>query len=492
MRTLDEPAAPPLLVPSVTARSLAVWSAAVGVYFMAVFNRGSLAVAGLLAERRFSIGASALSAFTMLQLLVYAGMQIPVGLLIDRFGPRRLLMTGLTVMCAAQACFATVASFGPALGARALLGCGDAMIFISVLRIIASWFPMSRITLLTQLTSLAGAAGGIASAWPLGWSLRTFGWTDTFTVIACCCACLLALPLLVIRDRPRPQTPAAPIPTPTPTPTDTLLPSPIPAPSPAPALIAIPTPTSTSILAPTSAPISIPPPVPTALSPSAPVATSLTTSTIRAQMRAGWAQPATRQGLWVHFTTGFPSAVFGMLWGYPFLVQGEGLGTAAASALLTLLVCAGMGCSLLFGRLLGGRPWLRVPLALSVVALTATCLTAVLLWPGRAPIWVLTVLIFAFATNGAGSMIGFDLARTANPPERLGTVSGMVNVGAFVASAITLPAIGWLLDLSGASRSANAGTVLHGYKFAFCFTYLLLAVGAFQIVRLRARIAAAR
>ena len=115
-----------------------------------------------------------------------------------------------------------------------------------------------------------------------------------------------------------------------------------------------------------------------------------------------------------------------------------------------------------------------------------------LLWPGRAPVWVLTVLILAFATNGAGSMIGFDLARTANPPERLGTVSGMVNVGAFVASAITLPAIGWLLDVSGASRSANAGVVLSGYKVAFCSTYLLLAVGAFQIVRLRARIAAAR
>lgn len=429
MRTLDEPAAAPLLVPSVTARSLAVWSAAVGVYFMAVFNRGSLAVAGLLAERRFSIGASALSAFTMLQLLVYAGMQIPVGLLIDRFGPRRLLMTGLTVMCAAQACFATVASFGPALAARALLGSGDAMIFISVLRIVVSWFPMSRITLLTQLTSLAGAAGGIASAWPLGWSLRTFGWTDTFTVVACCCAFLLALPLLVIRDRPRP--------THSPTPT------PLPAP------------------------------------------------TIRAQMRAGWAQPATRQGLWVHFTTGFPSAVFGMLWGFPFLVQGEGLSASAASGLLTLLVCAGMGCSLTFGRLLGGRPWLRVPLALGVVALTATCLTVVLLWPGRAPAWLLTVLILAFATNGAGSMIGFDLARTANPPERLGTVSGMVNVGAFVASAITLPAIGWLLDLTGASSSANAGTVLDGYKYAFCFTYILLAVGSFQIIRLRARIATA-
>lgn len=455
MQAVDEPVAPvapALLDRSVTTRALNVWIAAVGVYFMAVFNRGSLAVAGLLAEHRFSIGASALSTFTMLQLLVYAGMQIPVGLLIDRFGPRRLLMSGLIVMCAAQACFATVASFGPALAARALLGCGDAMIFISVLRIVASWFPLSRVTLVTQLTALSGMAGGIASTWPLSWSLRTFGWTATFCAAALCCVGLLALPLLVIRDRPRHAH---------------LLPDTF----------------STASTSSASAP------TPTPTPPQAPPTTTL--ATIRAQMRAGWAQPATRQGLWVHFTTGFPGGVFSMLWGFPFLVQAEGLTAADASGLLTLLVCAGMACSLLFGRVLGGRPHLRVPLALSVAAVTAACLTLVLLWPGRAPLWALTVLVLAFATNGAGSMIGFDIARTANPPERLGTVSGMVNVGAFVASAIALPAIGWLLDSSGATRSASTATVLAGYKFAFAFMYVLLAVGTFQIVRLRARIAAA-
>jgi sugar phosphate permease len=459
MQALDEPiapVAPALLDRSVTTRALTVWIAAVGVYFMAVFNRGSLAVAGLLAERRFSIGASALSTFTMLQLLVYAGMQIPVGLLIDRLGPRRLLMSGLIVMCAAQACFATVTSFGPALAARALLGCGDAMIFISVLRIVASWFPLSRITLVTQLTALCGMAGGIASTWPLGWSLRTFGWTATFCAAAFCCVALLALPLLVIRDRPH----------------DAQLHDPLGA-----------SPTSSQSAA---AAASAPTPAP------APAQRTPTFATIRAQMRAGWAQPATRQGLWVHFTTGFPGSVFSMLWGFPFLVQAEGLTAAAASALLTLLICAGMACSFLFGRMLGGRPRLQVPLALSVVAVTATCLTIVLLWPGRAPIWALIMLVLAFATNGAGSMIGFDIARTANPPERLGTVSGMVNVGAFVASAITLPAIGWLLDSSGATRSASTGTVLAGYKFAFAFTYVLLAVGTFQIIRLRARLAIVR
>ena len=58
----------------------------------------SLAVAGLDASERFGISAAQLATFTMLQLLVYAGMQIPVGLLVDRFGPRSVMLTGAVVL----------------------------------------------------------------------------------------------------------------------------------------------------------------------------------------------------------------------------------------------------------------------------------------------------------------------------------------------------------------------------------------------------------
>src|SRR6266568_6577183 len=160
MDAIDSAAAP-VPVPPVTesatrpsARAWMIWSAAVTVYFVAVFNRSSLGVAGLDAEQRFGINAASLSTFSMLQMLVYAAMQIPVGLLVDRFGPRRMLMAGLSVMCAAQASFAAVDSFGLALVARGLLGCGDAMVFISVLRLVAAWFPSRRVGLVTQLTAL--------------------------------------------------------------------------------------------------------------------------------------------------------------------------------------------------------------------------------------------------------------------------------------------------------------------------------------------------
>lgn len=75
-------------------------------------------------------------------------------------------------------------------------------------------------------------------------------------------------------------------------------------------------------------------------------------------------------------------------------------------------------------------------------------------------------------------MIGFDFARPANPPERQGTASGIVNMGGFVASMTTLLAVGLLLDLTGGE-----------YRAAFSAVFVLQAVGLAQIVRLRARAA---
>src|SRR5690349_23953719 len=101
-----------------TARAWVVWSVGLLVYLVAVFHRSSLAVAGLAAADRFGISASQLATFTMLQLLVYAGMQIPVGLLVDRYGSRAVLLVGASVLTCAQAGFAFADRYPLALLAR--------------------------------------------------------------------------------------------------------------------------------------------------------------------------------------------------------------------------------------------------------------------------------------------------------------------------------------------------------------------------------------
>ncbi|MGQ4422923.1 MFS transporter, partial [Streptomyces violaceoruber] len=92
-------------------RAIAVWGIGVSVYFVAVIFRTSLGVAGLDAADRFHVNASALSTFSILQLLVYAGMQIPVGLLVDRLGTKKVLGLGVVLFTAGQLGFAFSPSY---------------------------------------------------------------------------------------------------------------------------------------------------------------------------------------------------------------------------------------------------------------------------------------------------------------------------------------------------------------------------------------------
>ena len=83
-------------------RPLVIWGIGVGVYLLAVFHRTSLGVAGPQAAQRLDLSAGQLSTFVMLQLGVYAAMQVPTGILVDRFGPRRMLLVATIIMGSAE------------------------------------------------------------------------------------------------------------------------------------------------------------------------------------------------------------------------------------------------------------------------------------------------------------------------------------------------------------------------------------------------------
>ena len=176
----------------------------------------------------------------------------------------------------------------------------------------------------------------------------------------------------------------------------------------------------------------------------------------RRALAESWREPGTRLGLWTHFVAQFSGTVFALFWGYPYLVQGQGLRPTAAGALLTVLVLAGMAVGPVVGWLAGRWPLRRSAVVLALVAGSALAWAVVLAWPGRAPLPLLVLLVLVLASNGPGSMLGFDFARTENPPARLGSASGIVNIGGFVASLTTILAVGVLLDLTGSWRAAMA------------------------------------
>lgn len=399
------------------ARAMAVWGIGVAVYFVAITYRTSLGVAGLDAAERFHINASALSTFSILQLLVYAGMQIPVGLLVDRLGAKKVLTLGVVLYTVGQFGFALSSSYPMALGSRALLGCGDAMTFISVLRLGSRWFPARRGPMIAQIAALVGMAGNLVSTLVLARFLHSFGWTPTFLASAAGGIVVLIVLLVFLKDHPE------------------------------------------------------------GFAPPPPAAEHAGPGFIRRQIAESWREPGTRLGMWVHFTTQFPAMVFLLLWGLPFLVEAQGLSRGTAGELLTLVVLSNMAVGLVYGQVIARHHAARMPLALGTVLATALMWVIVLSWPGdHAPMGLLITLCAVLGACGPASMIGFDFARPANPPERLGTASGIVNMGGFTASMTTLFAIGVLLDATG-----------DNYRIAFASLFVVEALGLSQMLRLRRR-----
>jgi len=405
------------------ARAWLILALGVAAYAVAVFQRASLGVAGVEAQHRFAITAAVLSLFSVLQLAVYAGLQVPVGIMVDRFGSRRLIVTGAVLMAMGQAVLATTHSVGPAVIARVLVGAGDAMTFISVLRLIAVWFPPRRVALLTQLTGILGQTGQIAAAYPLVALLEHAGWSTSFLTAAFIGLAVAATSALTLRDPPT--------------------------------------------RAPTGVPVSAREAV--------------------ARLAFAWREPGTRLGLWTHFTTQFSGTVFALLWGYPFLVLGEHRSPAEAGLLLTVLVLVSMAIGPVLGQLASRWPFRRSVPVLAIVGATVAAWTAVLAWPGRAPLFVLFVLVVVLASNGPGSVMGFDYARTENAADRIGSATGIVNVGGFVASLLTIALIGIVLSLTGAR-----GYTLGDFKLAFSVQYLFWTVGLVGILYSRRRLRAAR
>ena len=403
-------------------RAWLVWGVALAAYLLAIFHRSSLAVAGLAAAERFDISAAQLATFTMLQLLVYAGMQIPVGLLVDRWGPRSVILAGAVILALAQTGFALAHSYPAALVARVFVGMGDAMTWICLLRLVASWFPGRRVPLVTALSGTFGQLGAIGAAAPMTWALGHLGWTQAYLIAAGVSVVVASAVAVVVHDTPDDRIQRGP---------------------------------------------------------------RLTFATIRASLRASWAHPGTRLGFWMHFVTQFSATAMTLLWGFPFLVKGEHLSEGRAGLLLSLVVVAVMYSGPTIGWFIGRHPWHRSTTVLSIVWSIVAVWTLVLAWPGDAPFWLLVLLTQVIGIGGPASMIGFDLARTSNPAERLASANGIINQAGFSASLVLVVAIGLVLDwrTPGGGSSYDAGA----FRWAMCTQYPLWALGLLQVWRYRRR-----
>ncbi len=456
-----------------------VWLAGVGVYFLAVLHRASLGVAGPQAVDRLGISATELGAFIMVQLGIYAVMQVPAGIVLDRWGPRRVLLVATLVMGTAQILFAFATTYPIALLARALLGVGDSAVFVAVLRLAAVWFPRGRYAVLTMLTGLAGMAGNLAATVPLVLALGGLGWTTTFAITG---ATSLVYTLLLLRPAVaapyrRSSTAAGDEPDGA---TDTQPDG------------ATDTPPGNATddehgnatddehgagpgeaeAATTGDPGPRDPGAEGAGSAQGPPS-GPTRRRAWAQVRAAWSRPETRLGFWTHQATMTPGVVVSLVWGYPYLTEALGYSNEAAASQLSWYVVANLIASLFVGPIAGRRPTWRTAMAVAISAAGALAIAVLVLWPGGHPPGVVVTAVFAvLALGGPASQIGFHLARDYNPAARLSTATGLVNVGGFSGAMIVAISVGAVLDIA----SGGAPATLADFRWAMASISVLVGI----------------
>ncbi|NLU83757.1 MFS transporter [Rhodococcus sp. HNM0569] len=394
-----------------------VWGVGIFAYVVAVLHRTTFGVSGLAAADRFGVSPGVLSSFVVLQVVVYAGMQIPAGVLLDRFGSRAMVAVGALVMAAAQCVLAVTESLPLAIGARVFVGVGDALTFISVLRLVPQWFAPRRVPLVSQLTGISGQLGQILSALPFSMVLGSLGWSAAYGSAAALGVLAFVLSLAVLRDAP----PGHPV-----------------------------------------------------------VAAPAGLREVGRQVRAVFANHGARLGFFTHLGTQFSVTTFSLLWGVPYLTTAQGLSATAAGAMLTLSVVTAITSGTVIGILSGRYPMRRSLLVLTIMVSNAVMWTIVLALPGRAPVWLLCVLVMVISVGGPGSMIGFDFARMLVPSTSMGTAQGLVNSGGFLATLIVLESMGLILEAMG-------GYTTEAFRVAWSVQYVIWAVAITGVLFFRRR-----
>lgn len=423
-----------------------VWGVAVFAYVIAIINRSSLAALGPTTQQHFGIDATTLSMFAMIQLVIYASLQIPVGSLLDRFGPSAMILSGGVLMLVGQTVMATTSEVWLAILARVFVGAGDACTFISVMRMLPEWFSVRQLPTVSQITGFTGQAGQLVSVVPLAFVVTHFGWAAGFLGIAAVGFLVVLLGALVLRDAPGVGTVAERITG------------------------------RRGRLTQTARSLGYAEPTGMFMAP--PPATELVA--VSPVFRGGIARgllriPGVRLAYWVHFASPFALTVFMLLWGTPFLVGGIGMTESEAAGLLSMVVVATMLGGIVLGplstRLAEYRVWIMWTITLMILLGWIT----VFLWPGTPPTWLLIAVLIALALGGPASMIAFEVLRSHSPRSYAGFATGLVNTGGFTSALLVIVLIGLVLDAQGAGSPDTYS--LDAFKLAFAVQIPFLIFG---------------
>ncbi len=179
-----------------------MWGLGTLYFFFDFINQVIPAALGRQLSHAFHANSTTLGLIASSYFYSYAVLQIPVGLVVDRFGPRRPL--ALAALFAGTACllFSFASSPVQAIFARMAVGAGAAFSFVSCLKLAASWFPADRFATMVGLTNVIGMMGAVSGEGPVSALAGTLGWRETLWLIAGFGFFLAVLIYWLMRDKP--------------------------------------------------------------------------------------------------------------------------------------------------------------------------------------------------------------------------------------------------------------------------------------------------
>mgnify|MGYP001233819604 FL=1 len=390
-------------------------------YFLVIGQRSA---PGLITDqlmRDFGVSASVIGLTFSIQFFAYAGLQIPSGLLSDRFGPNRFLIAGALLAGLGTMIYSLAGSeYGLMLG-RLLVGIGDSMIFVNLVLIFTQWFAAHEFVKLLGWTAILGSVGAIYASLPFSMWIAYAGWRIPFLVTG---AVLVVMSLFlygVLIWQPQKRFPPEN---------------------------------------------------------SGPAAASKTRVSVwqtllsLASSRQAWALFLCHFGL-VGTFTGFIGS-----WGVPYAIEVFGMTRLEASRLMMYGLIGSLFAAPVVSWLASRTGMLK----LVYTAVHGLVLMSWLSWflSGTSPSYPLVVLFIVLTGVGLGaSSLTFALLRPSFPADVVGVATGFANTGGFV-SAILLPILfGNVLDLF----PPEAASLGYHYAFAVPAAFSLAGVIGVLLVR---------
>jgi MFS family permease len=399
-------------------RSTAVIAFVLGALFFgyAFIQRVSPSVMTAELMREFSVGATALGSLSAFYFYTYASIQLPVGMLTDRFGPRKLMSAAAGLCAFASIGFALSDSIVTASIGRALIGGTVAFAFVGTLSIAGYFFKSSRYTLLAGLLQSVGMCGAIFGQAPLRHLVESLGWRGTMTALAGVAVVLSILLFVLVPRRSVEQL------------------------------------TATN------------------------QAGSSQTNATKKKLLDGLKSVSSNSQTWICAIIGFGLAAtmlgFGALWSVPWLTTVHGYSTVQAGGIASMIFVGWAVFSPLVGWL-SDKIGRRNPVMMLGALLCFVSFATLIFYTPSATSMIMG-LIFLTGAGGCTMTAGFSSVRELNRPEFSSTALGLMNMFIVGAGAVVQPLIGWLLDKNWDGSLMEGVRVYSDQAFTSALTSLLV------------------